>query len=343
LAPSAGTGQHGHEPALDGLRGIAVLTVLVHHLMYFLSPDHFRTVLPGGFLGVDLFFVLSGFLITRNLVEGPRHPWAGRFYAGRAWRLLPALIAMLASLWVLTLFGVLSQQGDLTGTAAVGVAQLFNYSGHLGVTTSAYLSHLWSLSVEGQFYVVWPLVCMVAGRRALVAALVAVGAVVVWRVHSYDGEWSAVYALTEMRIDQLLIGACLALSSAFRRATRPLAAPAAVFLVLAVLIVDREDGWLYGLGQTGIALACASVVAGADQGWGATVLRWRPLVAVGFASYGLYLWHFPAIRYVELDLGLTNLAGIALATAIAGLGTWASWQLLEGPLRRWRRRARVAT
>ena len=288
-----GADRLGYRPALDGLRAVAVLAVISWH---YVVPG-----IKGGFLGVDVFFVLSGFLITKLLLE----EWAsrssihlGRFYLRRALFLLLLVTAPIVErIWSFAALLYVTNWGLLLGRLGSGA-----------------IMQLWSLSIEEQFYLVWPLLLLVMLRSrmprpailALVAALAATSAVfkiVAW--HSPE-DWSRFYFGSDSRADELLIGCWLALflvwsrlprQEWFRLALQVATIPAIAFLGYEFITSAVYKPFLYhGGGLTLVALASAVVVANlllAPFAGLLAILESRPLVAIGRMSYGLYLWHSP--------------------------------------------------
>jgi len=349
-----------HVPALDGLRGIAVILVISTHTMIVFWYSHFYDVVPGGFLGVDLFFVLSGFLITALLLgeqsRTNRISMPG-FYRRRALRLLPALVVLVVLHAIYTLvtglpFGIEAR------TITVVLLYVSNWYSATGHRLALGLNHLWSLSIEEQFYLLWPLVtvALLTVRRSsrvvvwwLIAAVVAVA---VWRAYLWQPggnllKVSPAYVRTDTRADALLIGALAAhLWVRGRLPRRGLAIAAlisALFFAYCVERVPGERGFYYKGGFTLVALAAAIViVATVDNRWiGARACAWRPLRAVGVVSYGLYLWHLPVFFAVRrYTTGWPVALQIALALTLTVAFTLASWRFVEKPfLRRKARRA----
>ncbi len=204
--------------ALDGMRGIAIAAVVVYHTRFYLIQDGFPTP-RGGFLGVDVFFVVSGFLITALLlIEDGRDGSIALvgFYWRRAVRLLPALVPMLgAYLLYASYAGVLNRDKVAAVAAALGFVS--NWWRILDGSNVPGLGHLWSLAVEEQFYLLWPAAVLLLIRRrrfGVAAALVvaAIAASMSWRMllWSRADDWVLVYIRTDARIDQLLLGALVA-------------------------------------------------------------------------------------------------------------------------------------
>jgi peptidoglycan/LPS O-acetylase OafA/YrhL len=347
-------------PALDGLRAVAVVGVMLFHGGV--------SWMPGGFLGVDVFFVLSGYLITTLLLRervGTGTIDLRQFWVRRLRRLLPALLVLIGVVGIAAPFLVepgqrASLRGD--GLAALGYVANWRFvlseqSYFSGVPSP--LRHLWSLAVEEQWYVVFPIVVALVLRRPrrikafIVGLAVATVASTVWMAVLAAGQAdpSRAYYGTDTRAHTLLIGALLAAVGAqwpLHRARRLLAVlgvGGAVLVGAAYLFVHESDAWMYQGGFLGLALATAAVVAAIAVPRGDLALTRplaaRPLVAIGRVSYGLYLWHWPVD--VALTPDRTGLDGsawwvepalLALRTAVTVALTLASYWLIEQPVRR---------
>lgn len=337
----------GYRPALDGLRGFAVLAVITFHA--------WQGLRPAGWLGVDVFFVLSGFLITSLLVGEHQSTGAvsfGRFYARRALRLLPALaVALAMGIGLAAVFDA----SRLAATISEGVSSAFYVSNWVtGLhadqqAVTGLLTHTWSLSIEEQFYLAWPLMLCalmrIGGRRlALYLTLIAVAGIVIHRpMVSTIGHVSM---WTDTRADALLIGSALALAFSLglvrpgRAARLAGVAGAAALVALALLYTDEVNGWrgMADGGYTLVAAAAACVVMGALSGW--RLPAWRPLVHIGRISYGLYLYHYPIERVLQDRLG-SGPACLALTLLLTFSVAIVSYRFLERPFLRLKRR--VAT
>ncbi len=352
----------GHKPALDGLRAIAVLTVIAYHFG--------AGWLQGGFLGVDLFFVLSGYLITSLLII--EHGREGRIALGAFWgrrmkRLMPALMLVLAAVMVWGRFMTDStnwgqQRVDALWSLLYGANWHFIVSGQSYFTEMpSMLRHMWSLAIEEQFYLVWPMVVIGAlwlakGRLWALASLCIAGALASawWMSHLWAADDpSRAYYGTDSRASQLMLGALCGIAL-LRWAPRTNVARAFVqwfgtacfAAVMVMMVVARDrDSWMYSGGFLLFAvLACGSIVAFSQSGPNpvARVLSLRPIRWIGAVSYGLYLWHWPvsvAMSPARLDSwGLPDntwfvaVVRLALTFAIAAL----SYYLLEMPIRRHR-------
>jgi peptidoglycan/LPS O-acetylase OafA/YrhL len=334
--------------SLDGVRAIAIAMVVGFHSLRHVS---------GGYIGVEIFFTLSGFLITTLLLGELAATGSldrGAFYARRALRLLPALggaIALCAVLVVLT--G--SNNGGIPLTHALPPVLLYvgNWVEAAGVGLG-FLSHTWSLAIEEQFYLLWPLIVVVLARRAdAVRVLVKVTiALVVFRAALAPLAPSALNlsVWTTSRADCLLVGAILAIlvqreRDRVVRSARgtwiggaALLALAGVFALLS--IVRTPEMWSdYGL-TTVVGIATAALIAhiiARPDGSIASALGWRPVAGVGRVSYGIYLYHWPivaAVGALALPLGVRLAAEYALTAAAVAV----SWFAIEVPALRLKRR-----
>ena len=349
--PTVNAGAHAYRPFLDGLRAVAVLGVLAYHLN--------KAWLPGGFLGVDIFFVLSGYLITTLLLT--EHRETGRidlpaFWSRRLRRLLPALLVMLVVVALLVYLSgdqlALGQaRGDLLSTLFYIANWHFITSGQSYFAEFVSVSpdrHTWSLAIEEQFYLVWPLVAAVVLARfrkstlALIA-LVAATASALWMAIIFDPiDPSRSYFGTDSRIFEILIGVLLAIALAGRwrervgRIGRLLAPVMLLGIAAAYLWLADDNAVYYHGGAVALSLATAVLIAGLECGSRLNrVLSIRPLVLVGLCSYGMYLWHFPVITFTNLWLGSTNAPQIAaVAAAVTFAVTAVSYVVVERPIRR---------
>lgn len=336
-----------YEPGIDGLRALSVGAVFLFH----------AGVVSGGFIGVDVFFVISGYLITAlALAEIDRNDRLalGSFWARRARRLLPAMLLVCAAVVGYSLIeggGALQRVGRDVSYALLYVAnwgQVGQGRDYFALYESpSLLEHAWSLAVEEQFYLVWPVVLVIvlrlAGtqwvRRAVagVAVAVAAGSVVLATVLASDeGQGlSRLYFGTDTRAVGLAVGAAagaLGLRRAQRSRTADIAGLASVIGLIGFGATLRGDErWLYGPGFLMIALLSITAMwAATSDGVLQRVLSNRTLVGIGRVSYGVYLWHWPVI--VVLDSERTGLSGIsigALWVVVTALLTAASWFAVE--------------
>jgi peptidoglycan/LPS O-acetylase OafA/YrhL len=318
-----------HLPAIDGLRAVAVLAVVAYHA---------GLAIPAGFVGVDVFFVISGYVITRLLAaELPRIDFVG-FYARRARRILPAMaVVVLATTAVsLALLPDAREAIQSAGAAGAFVANIF-----FQVKTDGYwaesaetmpLLHLWSLSVEEQFYLVWPLVLVLARRRP-VAALwtLAIASFVLAEGLLWWQPGAAFYQMPA-RAWELAAGGLVALG-----AIRARHAWVGLAIVLLACVVPVPH--FPGLGALPAVVGATWLIAAVHGGERVRVLEWKPMLRIGLVSYSLYLWHWPllaidrATRVGDAPLDV-RLMLVAVAFVLAIL----SYRYIEQPVRRarWR-------
>lgn len=347
-----------HLPGLDGLRGLSVLAVVLFHKNYSWAS--------GGFLGVSTFFTLSGFLITTLLVLEFRS--TGRidlvaFWGRRARRLLPAAFVTLVGVCVYAwLVGEGVDKATLAGDVGAALIYMANWRELLGDGNYASLfvvpspiAHFWSLAIEEQFYLVFPLIAAALlalgrrGRRPLtlltIGLVVLVGGSAAATVLAEPtADSSPVYYSTFTRSGEILLGSIAAVgllrwkpSEAVRRIAGLVGLVALAALVWAYSELRFTTDWLHRGGFFGIGLLSCTVVAGISIGRGGVnrVLEVSPLRFLGKISYGVYLFHWPIFVFINSQrVGLSGLRLLALQAAlILGLA-WLSLTLLETPIRR---------
>jgi peptidoglycan/LPS O-acetylase OafA/YrhL len=344
-------------PALDGLRGFAVAGVLLFH------GDH----LIGGYLGVDLFFVLSGFLITSLLLtesDANGSVGLGGFWARRARRLLPALAGLL--LGVALYCVIWADASELARIRGDGLATLGYVANWRAVfagqdywalfQSPSPFEHTWSLAIEEQFYLFWPLLfvgILALAKHATARAvffvslvLAAVSTALMWILYDPDNV-SRVYYGTDTRATALFVGIALAAwisgwgtvkSKSGRIALEVAGCAGAAFLAWAWLRVDGESAFLYRGGFLLCGLAVVAVIGAAahpEAGPLSRILSFRPLCLLGIISYGVYLWHWPV--YIVLDPVRTGIDGWPLFAVRVGVTlviATLSFVLLEAPIRK---------
>jgi peptidoglycan/LPS O-acetylase OafA/YrhL len=367
-APTRRAGSPGERgltylPGLDGIRAIAVLAVLLYHADV--------PWMPGGFLGVDMFFVLSGFLITSIvLVELERSGRLSfkRFYLHRARRLLPALLLALAL--AAAFAAILATDAAATVRRDIVAALTYSTNWVYIVADQSYfeatgrpplLQHLWSLAVEEQFYLIWPALVVLAWRGggrgrvrewALIGALISTALLVVMSLmggYPQPNDGSRVYFGTDSHSMGLLIGAALAtvwlpnrlkadLTGGARAIVNAAGFGALGSTVLIMVNSHSNAGWLYWGGFAIFSLLVAVVIAAASHPASALgkVLGTQPLRYIGQRSYGLYLFHWPVFLVLrpELDIPLEGFANFVLRMGITFGLAELSYRYVEMPIRR---------
>ncbi len=338
-----------YRPALDGLRSVAVYLVLLFHAGL--------GFLDGGFIGVDLFFVLSGFLVSNVIlseIDSTGHLNLGKFYARRIRRLLPAaLVVIVATSLVFLLVTPLIRRLPLVGDAQSALLYVANWNFLLkqedyfaaNVSESPFL-HFWSLAIEEQFYLFFPVLLLVLVRAArrrpwvLPAALTALfvlslGSQLVWSVR--DQTWA--YYGTDARLYQLLAGALLAvaLRSMDRRVPTSAANVGALAGLVGMLVLGSSlldvSPTARGIGATVASVALVGGLMLADTSPLARLLSRHTPVYLGQVSYGTYLWHWPVILVIQQVLEIRPITMAVLAVGISTGLAALSFQVLEAPLR----------
>lgn len=345
-------GASPYRPDIDGLRGVAVTAVVLFHA--------FPLVAPGGFVGVDVFFVISGFLITQIIVAGLRDgtfSFSG-FYARRIRRIFPALTLVLAVAfvggWMLLAADGMQQLGRHIGAGVLFVSNLalWRESGYFdSAADTKPLLHLWSLGIEEQFYLAWPLLLVAAWRRRaslIWLTVVLAGASFLLNIYLTRVDLLGPFYSPLTRVWELLIGAWLALAlersmPAPPRSANLWSAGGLALIVTAVVALDRTSHfprWLALLPTVGAALM---VSAGPAAWLSRHLLSWRPLVFMGLISYPLYLWHWPLLSFARIAMGDTPPVAVRTALVLASVGlAWLTFVWLERPVRSgWARRGAV--
>lgn len=355
--PVKGNGRY--MAGLDGLRALAVLAVILYHL----NPGF----APGGLLGVGAFFVLSGYLITDLLVtewEDEGQIDLKQFWLRRGRRLLPALFLMLVVVVCALILFARTRLAALRGDVLAAMLYASNwwfiyhnvsYFARFGPPSP--LGHLWSLAVEGQFYLFWPLLLWFGLRRqarrglllGLTLAGAAASALAMAILYRPGSDPSRVYYGTDTRAFALLIGAALALVWPSRKLSAKVSpltrlgidlAGCAGLLVMLVMIwrTNQYDTFLYPGGLLLLSVATAVLVAAIAHPASrlGKVLGGEPLRWLGVRSYGIYLWHYPVIVLTSpvVNTGGVNVVRMALQLSASIILAALSWRFVEEPVRR---------
>lgn len=338
-----------YRPDIDGLRALAVLAVVAFHA--------FPGRVPGGFVGVDVFFVISGYLITGIIAgEASRGTFSYlRFYARRARRIFPALIVVVVATLLLGWLILLPDEFGRLGVDALGGALfsanlvVWHEAGYFdAASVTKPLLHLWSLGVEEQFYLVWPVMLLgvwrwhrhrlaIIGAIAIVSFALNLMTVRTSPTAAFNAPWT--------RMWELMIGAMLAVRPAVLRTpgARDLASLGGLLLIFTAIVRFHSElaypGW-YALAPTlGAALI---IVAGQHALVNRALLTRRVAVFVGLISYPLYLWHWPLLVFTRLVLSayvppLSTSISRIVTLAVVGLSfivAYLTYRLAEQPLRR---------
>jgi peptidoglycan/LPS O-acetylase OafA/YrhL len=332
-----------YRPDIDGLRAVAVLCVVIFHV--------FPSWLTGGFVGVDVFFVISGFLITGILLDQllQNNFSFGDFYAARIRRIFPALIFVLAASLIAGWFFLSADAYRQLGKHVAGGAGfaanfiLWNEAGYFDTSSSLKpLLHLWSMGIEEQFYVLWPFILWCAHKKHWPAP----GLLMLFAAASFAADLASANGLADFydpatRFWELMLGALLARlkptapAAGRSRAARHLFSIAGILLILgSAFCFDRSmsfPSWRALLPCLGTVLLIGS---GARSFVNRTILAQRPMVRLGLISYPFYLWHWPFLTYVRIVTGQMpsyprRIAIIAASLLLA----WLTYMLIEKPIR----------
>jgi peptidoglycan/LPS O-acetylase OafA/YrhL len=292
-----------YKPQLDGLRAFAVTAVAFYHV----NPS----ILPGGWLGVDVFFVLSGYLITTTLrkeMNTNNTISLKNFYIRRLLRLTPAFWTLLAFVFFFVLtFSSQKRTGLIS--ILISATYMMNWNRAFAWFPQGLLGHTWSLAMEEQFYLIWPLILILFGRRSsfsfividiiiiniLRISLVLLG---VGAERTYDG--------FDTHSDAILMGCALSIGSMnlnFIEACRRLMVIPMIILALLLFLAGRSTAFTQTFGLSFVQISAGWIIVVAlQEGWVSKFLSLAPFVYTGRISYGWYLWHFPI-----LTLGMSNL------------------------------------
>ncbi|WGL17991.1 acyltransferase family protein [Microbulbifer bruguierae] len=339
-------GREGYRPDIDGLRALAVMPVVLGHAGF---PGF-----SGGFIGVDVFFVISGFLITGILLReiSADDFSVARFYERRARRILPALFAMMLACVVM---GWLLMPPEALGALGRSVMAtiLFLSNAWFARSTEDYfgtdaewepLLHTWSLSVEEQFYLVFPLLLWLLARRSKTSTVSGVamvtGVSLLFSIWQTRADPTAAYFLTPARVWELGAGALLAmgvLPGVRRRAVAEcISVTGLLMIIFGVILYGPQTPFPGAAALLPVTGAIALIWSGSvSNNRVSQLLGSRIPVGIGLISYSLYLWHWPVLVGARLLQGSSHLAtaGALIAVAISLVLAWISWKFIEQPFR----------
>lgn len=342
---SAALSHTKYRPDIDGLRAIAVLSVVIYHA--------FPNALKAGFMGVDIFFVISGYLISSIIFENlDRGSFSfGQFYGRRIKRIFPALTLVLLSCLVFGWFGLLGDEFKQLGKhMAAGAGFVSNFflwqeSGYFNnAAETKPLLHLWSLAIEEQFYIFWPLIVWVTWKRKTMFLIVFIGLIVAslaYNMHLVRLDPTATFFSPATRIWELLAGVLLAYMRVRPTAWQPSQRQLQIASTLGVLLlaigfyrIDRGRPYPGTWALLPILGSFCLIFAGPTAWFNRFVLSNRLLVWIGLISFPLYLWHWPIlslIRIVESGAPEPYFRNIALVLSV--LLAWATYYFVEKPIR----------
>ncbi|WP_312910910.1 acyltransferase family protein [Stutzerimonas nitrititolerans] len=336
-----------YRPDIDGLRALAVVAVVIYHAF----PEYLR----GGFIGVDIFFVISGYLISGiifgsvtkesfNLVD---------FYERRINRIFPALLIVLSSCLVFgwyTLFAVEYEQLGKHiggGSAFISNILLWDESGYFDTAAEVKpLLHLWSLGIEEQFYIFWPIIIWVAHKlrvNFLIAALALAAVSFGLNIKNIASDASFVFYMPHTRAWELLCGSVLAYYAYFyssNSASRPIirnlmSAMGVISIVIGLYLITSEDAFPGYWALIPVVGATLLIAGGPDAWLNKYLFSFKPFVWIGLISFPLYLWHWPLLTFARIIEGDIPSVHVRLAAVFcSALLAWATYALIERPLRR---------
>lgn len=319
-----------YNPAFDGLRALSILTVVNFHCKV--------PFFGGGFAGLDVFFVLSGYLITSMLDREHRQGGigVGRFYARRALRLYPTLLLMLAAYLVLA--PTLWPQENPWLAGAIAVVYLWDYAIPF-LQLSSVVAHTWSLGTEEKFYLLWPLLLplLLRTRRPVAWLVVAYLLVTAWRYGvALTWGWVPAYFDFDTRMSGILLGAIAALTRFKVRGHLVVIACIALMVCIALpSLPDTDQIRAVTLSITLAELSAFVLVCHAAEHARTPLLSARPVVYVGRLSYGLYIWHFPvALLLADMPMWTRTAWVLLFSFVMAAL----CLHLVDVPIKRWRER-----
>lgn len=338
-----------YRPDVDGLRAYAILAVILYHA--------FPKIMPGGFIGVDIFFVISGYLISSIIFKSLKFDnfSFADFYQRRVNRIFPALVLVLGTCYVLGWFILLPTEFKILGkhlAGGIGFVQnlvLYKEAGYFDTSSELKpLLHLWSLGVEEQFYILFPLAAWVLWRWRAATLPVIIGAVLFsfWAdVQMLAVSRSAAFYLPQYRFWEILFGSMAAFHNIFYGAhsvkihnsalmRNLISSIGATLLVASIIVIDRHRIFPGFWALLPVSGAILMVFAGPAAWINQHVLASRIMVAIGLISYPLYLWHWVVITYMRIDgAEELNVPSAGLAIFISVILAFLTYKFVELPFR----------
>lgn len=327
---------------IDGLRAFAVSSVVIFHA--------FPSLIPGGFVGVDIFFVISGFLISSIIfreIESSNFSFAN-FYSRRIKRIFPALITVLTTSYAFGWFFLFSDDFRRLGAHIFRAAMflsnllLMREAGYFdNAAETKPLLHLWSLAIEEQFYVVWPLIVWIFWRvkwlRLPLLAMITIGSFV-WNVHLSQVNLNRDFYHPLPRFWELSAGAWLAFytlrNPAGIRHSHAASGLGFVLLIGAITLIDSHKGFPGAWALLPVAGAVLVLLAGPTAWMNKSLFSNRSMIWIGAISYPLYLWHWPILAFARIVEGATPSVSVRLgALALSVLLAWLTFEWIEKPIR----------
>jgi peptidoglycan/LPS O-acetylase OafA/YrhL len=336
-----------YRPDIDGLRALAVLAVILFHA--------FPNLLPSGFIGVDIFFVISGYLITSILLSDlQRSHWSiARFYCRRILRIFPALLLVLFFCIFLGWLLLLADEYKRLGIhVAAGITFLSNFvlwseSGYFDVTSDHKLMlHLWSLAIEEQFYLVWPLLLWVAWRikRVALCLIILCSFSYILNIFNIRNDVSGTFYLPWYRFWELSIGGLLAYFQYIPKTTRSANTLSMIGILLLIggfILIDHHrlfPGWWALFPVFGSALLIA---AGQSAFFNRYLLSNRLMVGIGLISFPMYLWHWPLLTFSRIYWGQPSNSRLLFVAALCIPLAYLTYRFIERPIRTNRNRVKL--
>src|SRR5690349_18546087 len=333
--------QQTYRPDIDGLRGLAILSVVAFHA----APDHIR----GGFVGVDIFFVISGYLISKIIFEKTASDQfsLAEFYIRRIRRILPALLLVLFTClavgWKVLFYDEFRQLGKhvLASSLFLENILLWREVGYFDAAAeSKTLLHLWSLSVEEQFYVFWPLLTILFYRRNwnFLIAILAVGSVsFITGNHLLETSRTSAFYLPVPRFWELMIGGLLAYLELHHRnlltSTASWRSLVGLCLLIAGLVLIDKDDRFPGFWALLPVLGSFLIISGGPESWfNKRILSQRILVGTGLISYPLYLWHWALLSFAYV-IGIRSPFATMCTILVSLCLAWMTYRFVERQVR----------